>query len=84
MDRVLDHFDLDYNCQEHVRTVVETMMTARRTHCNWMHAYFKKFPSKEAVLLKPHPNITEAQWKELYNLFTSETFMVRGLQKPVA
>ncbi|KAB1220352.1 hypothetical protein CJ030_MR3G009812 [Morella rubra] len=54
MDRVLDHFDLDYTRHEDVRTVVETMMTARRTHRNRMHAYFKKFPSKEAALLKPH------------------------------
>ncbi|KAB1206330.1 hypothetical protein CJ030_MR7G011823 [Morella rubra] len=64
-----DHFDLDYTRQEDVRTVVETMMTARRKHCNRMHAYFKKFPSKEAALLKPHPNIEEEQWKELCNLF---------------
>ncbi|KAB1215946.1 hypothetical protein CJ030_MR4G022849 [Morella rubra] len=49
-----DHFDLDYTRHEDVRTVVETMMTARRTHRNRMHAYFKKFPSKEAALLKPH------------------------------
>ncbi|KAB1211954.1 hypothetical protein CJ030_MR5G023738 [Morella rubra] len=48
-----DHFDLDYTRQEDVRTVVETMMTARRTHRNQMHAYFKKFLSKEAALLKP-------------------------------
>ncbi|KAB1199739.1 hypothetical protein CJ030_MR0G014437 [Morella rubra] len=34
MDRVLDHFDLDYTRHEDVRTVVETMMTARRTHRN--------------------------------------------------
>ncbi|KAB1220484.1 Glutamate receptor 2.4 [Morella rubra] len=49
---VKDHFDLDYTRHEDVRTVVETMMTARRTHRNRMHAYFKKFPSKEAALLK--------------------------------
>ncbi|KAB1205571.1 hypothetical protein CJ030_MR7G027509 [Morella rubra] len=54
-----DHFDLDYD----VRTMVKTMMTARRTHCNQMHAYFKKFPSKKAALLKPHPDTTEEQWK---------------------
>ncbi|KAB1227459.1 hypothetical protein CJ030_MR1G023805 [Morella rubra] len=77
MDRVLDHFDLDYTRHEDVRTVVETMMTARRTHRNWMHAYFKKFPSKEAALLKPHPDTTEEQWKELCDLFTSEAFMER-------
>ncbi|KAB1203384.1 hypothetical protein CJ030_MR8G004876 [Morella rubra] len=70
-----DHFDLDYTRQEDVRTVVETMMTARRTHRNRMHAYFKKFPSKEAALLKPHPDTTEEQWKELCDLFTSEAFM---------
>ncbi|KAB1221406.1 hypothetical protein CJ030_MR2G013130 [Morella rubra] len=50
----LDHFDLDYTCQEDVRTVVETMMMARRTHRNQMHVYFKKFLSKEVALLKPH------------------------------
>ncbi|KAB1199782.1 hypothetical protein CJ030_MR0G013379 [Morella rubra] len=70
-----DHFDLDYTRHEDVRTVVETMMTARRTHRNRMHAYFKKFPSKEAALLKPHPDTTEEQWKELCDLFTSEAFM---------
>ncbi|KAB1222733.1 hypothetical protein CJ030_MR2G026827 [Morella rubra] len=43
MDRVL----------EDVRMVVETMMTTRRMHHNQMHAYFKKFLSKEAALLKP-------------------------------
>ncbi|KAB1226896.1 hypothetical protein CJ030_MR1G011763 [Morella rubra] len=74
-----DHFDLDYTRQEDVRTVVETMMTARRTHRNRMHAYFKKFPSKEA-LLKPHPDTTEEQWKELCDLFTSEAFMKRSEQ----
>ncbi|KAB1199067.1 hypothetical protein CJ030_MR0G027761 [Morella rubra] len=42
---------------------------------NRMHAYFKKFPSKEAALLKPHPDTTEEQWKELCDMFTSETFM---------
>ncbi|KAB1228182.1 hypothetical protein CJ030_MR5G008779 [Morella rubra] len=52
-----DHFDLDYT--RHVRTVVETMMTAHRMHRNRMHAYFKKFPSKEAALLKPHPDTTK-------------------------
>ncbi|KAB1203469.1 hypothetical protein CJ030_MR8G006647 [Morella rubra] len=72
-----DHFDLDYTRQEDVRTVVETMMTARRTHRNQMHAYFNKFPSKEAALLKPHPDTTEEQWKELCDLFTSEAFMER-------
>ncbi|KAB1220349.1 hypothetical protein CJ030_MR3G009809 [Morella rubra] len=51
-----DQFDLDYTRHEDVRTVVETMMTARRMHRNRMHAYFKKFPSKEAALLKPHPD----------------------------
>ncbi|KAB1222935.1 hypothetical protein CJ030_MR2G019454 [Morella rubra] len=80
MDRVLDQFDLDYTRHEDVRTVVETMMTARRTHRNRMHAYFKKFPSKEAALLKPHPDTTEEQWKELCDLFTSETFMKRSEQ----
>ncbi|KAB1206986.1 hypothetical protein CJ030_MR7G008098 [Morella rubra] len=80
MDRVLDHFDLDYTRHEDVRTVVETMMTARRTHRNRMHAYFKKFPSKEAALLKPHPDTTEEQWKELCDLFTSEAFMKRSEQ----
>ncbi|KAB1226277.1 hypothetical protein CJ030_MR1G003746 [Morella rubra] len=75
-----DHFDLDYTRQEDVRTVVETMMTARRTHRNRMHAYFKKFPSKEAALLKPHPDTTEEQWKELCDLFTSEAFMKRSEQ----
>ncbi|KAB1200208.1 putative disease resistance RPP13-like protein 1 [Morella rubra] len=75
-----DHFDLDYTRQEDVRTVVETMMTARRTHHNWMHAYFKKFPSKEAALLKPHPDTTEEQWKELCDLFTNEAFMKRSEQ----
>ncbi|KAB1215866.1 hypothetical protein CJ030_MR4G010977 [Morella rubra] len=74
-----DHFDLDYTRHEDVRTVVETMMTARRTHRNRMHAYFKKFPSKEA-LLKPHPDTTEEQWKELCDLFTSEAFMKRSEQ----
>ncbi|KAB1222644.1 hypothetical protein CJ030_MR2G010241 [Morella rubra] len=41
---VHDHFNLDYTRREDVRTVVETMMTARRMHRNRMHAYFKKFP----------------------------------------
>ncbi|KAB1210273.1 hypothetical protein CJ030_MR6G013332 [Morella rubra] len=77
---VIDHFDLDYTRHEDVRTVVETMMTARRTHRNRMHAYFKKFPSKEAALLKPHPDTTEEQWKELCDLFTSEAFMKRSEQ----
>ncbi|KAB1215440.1 hypothetical protein CJ030_MR4G010549 [Morella rubra] len=77
---VHDHFDLDYTHHEDVRTVVETMMTARRTHRNRMHAYFKKFPSKEAALLKPHPDTTEEQWKELCDLFTSEAFMKRSEQ----
>ncbi|KAB1207157.1 hypothetical protein CJ030_MR7G011478 [Morella rubra] len=40
-----------------------------------MYAYFKKFSSKEAALLKRHPDTTEEQWKELCDLFTSETFM---------
>ncbi|KAB1220016.1 hypothetical protein CJ030_MR3G018314 [Morella rubra] len=75
-----DHFDLDYTRHEDVRTVVETMMTARRTHRNRMHAYFKKFPSKEAALLKPHPDTTEEQWKELCDLFTSEAFMKQSEQ----
>ncbi|KAB1213479.1 hypothetical protein CJ030_MR5G003451 [Morella rubra] len=75
-----DHFDLDYTRQKDVRTVVETMMTVRRTHRNQMHAYFKKFPSKEAALVKPHPDTTEKQWKELCDLFTSETFMKRSEQ----
>ncbi|KAB1209582.1 hypothetical protein CJ030_MR6G020532 [Morella rubra] len=75
-----DHFDLDYTRHEDVRTVVETMMTACRTHRNRMHAYFKKFPSKEAVLLKPHPDTTEEQWKELCDLFTSEAFMKQSEQ----
>ncbi|KAB1223047.1 hypothetical protein CJ030_MR2G022350 [Morella rubra] len=30
----LDHFDLDYTRHEDVRTVVETMMMAHRTHRN--------------------------------------------------
>ncbi|KAB1216204.1 hypothetical protein CJ030_MR4G029063 [Morella rubra] len=75
-----DHFDLDYTRQEDVRMVVETMMTARRTHRNRMHAYFKKFPSKEAALLKPYPDTTEEQWKELCDLFTSEAFMKQSEQ----
>ncbi|KAB1219930.1 hypothetical protein CJ030_MR3G009572 [Morella rubra] len=70
-----DHFDLDYTRHEDVRTVVKTMMTACRTHRNRMHAYFKKFPSKEAALLKPHPDSTEEQWKELCDLFTSKAFI---------
>ncbi|KAB1223700.1 hypothetical protein CJ030_MR2G011687 [Morella rubra] len=41
---------------------------------------FKKFPSKEAALLKPHPDTTEEQWKELCDLFTSEAFMKRSEQ----
>ncbi|KAB1224441.1 hypothetical protein CJ030_MR2G016330 [Morella rubra] len=45
-----------------------------------MHAYFKKFLSKEAALLKPHPDTTEEQWKELCDLFTSEAFMKRSEQ----
>ncbi|KAB1203983.1 hypothetical protein CJ030_MR8G002122 [Morella rubra] len=53
---------------------------ARRTHHNRMHAYFKKFPSKEATLLKPHPDTTKEQWKELCDLFTSEAFMKRSEQ----
>ncbi|KAB1225379.1 hypothetical protein CJ030_MR1G015681 [Morella rubra] len=80
LDSCIDHFDLDYTRHEDVRTVVETMMTARRTHRNRMHAYFKKFPSKEAALLKPHPDTTEEQWKELCDLFTSEAFMKRSEQ----
>ncbi|KAB1213099.1 Mitogen-activated protein kinase kinase kinase MLT [Morella rubra] len=36
-----DHFDLDYTRHEDMRTVVETMMMACRTHRNRMHAYFK-------------------------------------------
>ncbi|KAB1205333.1 hypothetical protein CJ030_MR7G012031 [Morella rubra] len=60
--------------------VVETMMTARQMHRNRMHAYFKKFPSKEAALLKPHPDTTEEQWKELCDMFTSEAFMKRSEQ----
>ncbi|KAB1201583.1 hypothetical protein CJ030_MR0G002900 [Morella rubra] len=42
-----------------------------------MHAYFKKFPRKEAALLKPHPDTTEKQWKELRDMFTSEIFIER-------
>ncbi|KAB1212422.1 hypothetical protein CJ030_MR5G023964 [Morella rubra] len=42
-----DHFDLDYTRQKDVRTEVETMMMAHRTHRNRMHAYFKKFPTSE-------------------------------------
>ncbi|KAB1203352.1 hypothetical protein CJ030_MR8G016497 [Morella rubra] len=38
----------------------------------------KSFPSKEAALLKPHPDTTEEQWKELCDLFTCETFMKRS------
>ncbi|KAB1226340.1 hypothetical protein CJ030_MR1G002810 [Morella rubra] len=75
-----DHFDLDYTRQEDVRTVVETMMTAHQTYHNRMHAYFKKFPSKEAALLKPHPDTTKEQWKELCDLFTSEAFMKQSEQ----
>ncbi|KAB1206919.1 hypothetical protein CJ030_MR7G008165 [Morella rubra] len=45
-----------------------------------MHAYFKKFPSKEAALLKPHPDTTEEQWKELCDLFTNEAFMKQSEQ----
>ncbi|KAB1210291.1 hypothetical protein CJ030_MR6G024202 [Morella rubra] len=37
-----DHFNLDYTRQEDVRTVVEIMMTAHRTHRNRMHAKIKK------------------------------------------
>ncbi|KAB1213072.1 hypothetical protein CJ030_MR5G019243 [Morella rubra] len=40
----------------------------------------RKFPSKEAALLKPHPDTTEEQWKELCDLFTSEAFMKRSEQ----
>ncbi|KAB1212947.1 hypothetical protein CJ030_MR5G001869 [Morella rubra] len=36
--------------------------------------------SKEAALLKPHPDTTEEQWKELCDLFTSEAFMKRSEQ----
>ncbi|KAB1206380.1 hypothetical protein CJ030_MR7G018889 [Morella rubra] len=39
-----------------------------------------KFSSKEAALLKPHPDTTEEQWKELCDLFTSEAFMKRSEQ----
>ncbi|KAB1228110.1 hypothetical protein CJ030_MR4G013712 [Morella rubra] len=56
MDRVLDHFDLDYTRHE------------------------DKFLSKEAALLKPHPDTTKEQWKELCDLFTSEAFMKRSEQ----
>ena len=63
--------------------MVETMMTARRTHCNRMHAYFKKFLSKEAALLKSHPDTIEEQWKELCDLFTNEAFMVRDYKNPL-
>ncbi|KAB1223320.1 hypothetical protein CJ030_MR2G001432 [Morella rubra] len=41
---------------------------------------FQKVPSKEAALLKPHPDTTEEQWKELCDLFTSEAFMKRSEQ----
>ncbi|KAB1226214.1 hypothetical protein CJ030_MR1G023587 [Morella rubra] len=74
---MLDNFDFDYTRQEDVRTVVKTMMTARRMHRNRMHVYFKKFLSKEVALLKPHPDTTEEQWKELCDLFTSKAFMER-------
>ncbi|KAB1212923.1 hypothetical protein CJ030_MR5G010223 [Morella rubra] len=40
-----------------------------------MHGYFKKFPSKEAALVKPHLDTMEEQWKELCDLFTNEAFM---------
>ncbi|KAB1219286.1 Metalloendoproteinase 1 [Morella rubra] len=76
----LDHFDLDYTFQENVMMVVETIMTARQMHRNRMHVYFKKFPSKEVTLLKPHPDTTEEQWKELCDLFTSKAFMKRSEQ----
>ncbi|KAB1213361.1 hypothetical protein CJ030_MR5G003569 [Morella rubra] len=77
---VHDHFDLDYTCQKDVRTGVETMMKVHRMHRNRMHAYFKKFPSKEAALLKPHPDTMEKQWKELCDLYTSKAFMKRREQ----
>ncbi|KAB1212556.1 hypothetical protein CJ030_MR5G006250 [Morella rubra] len=70
-----DHFNLDYTHRKDVRTVVETMMTACRTHHNRMHTYFKKLPSKVAALLKPHPDTTEEQGTELCDLFTNEAFM---------
>ncbi|KAB1206377.1 hypothetical protein CJ030_MR7G018892 [Morella rubra] len=71
-----EHFDLEYTRREDMRTVVKTMMTSRRTHRNRMHAYFKKFQSKEATLLKPQPDTTQEQWKEFCNLFTAEAFLV--------
>ncbi|KAB1202944.1 hypothetical protein CJ030_MR8G002061 [Morella rubra] len=41
---------------------------------------FQEVLSKETVLLKPHPDTTEEQWKELCDLFTSEAFMKRSEQ----
>ncbi|KAB1225383.1 hypothetical protein CJ030_MR1G015677 [Morella rubra] len=73
------HFDLDYTRQEDVRTVVETMMTARRTHATECMRILKSSRVKRQ-LLKPHPDTTEEQWKELCDLFTSEAFMKRSEQ----
>ncbi|KAB1212608.1 hypothetical protein CJ030_MR5G022575 [Morella rubra] len=53
-----DHFDLDYTCQEDVRTVVETMMTARQTHRNRKHAYFKKFQKRSEQNKKNRSKLT--------------------------
>ncbi|KAB1206364.1 hypothetical protein CJ030_MR7G018905 [Morella rubra] len=66
-----DHFDLDYTPHFGGRDYDDGTSNAPQR----MHAYFKKFPSKEAALLKPHPDTTEEQWKELCDLFTSEAFM---------
>ncbi|KAB1224258.1 hypothetical protein CJ030_MR2G019259 [Morella rubra] len=78
---VHDHFDLDYTCQEDVRTVVETMMTARRTHYNRMHAYFKKFPSKEAALLKPHPDTTKKSGRS-YAIYSPAKHLWTAVKPP--
>ncbi|KAB1213292.1 hypothetical protein CJ030_MR5G003638 [Morella rubra] len=59
------------------------MMTARRTHRNKMHVYVKKFSSKKATLLKPHPDTTREQWTELCNLFTKEAFLKRSKQNKI-
>ncbi|KAB1223635.1 hypothetical protein CJ030_MR2G023039 [Morella rubra] len=69
---IWNHFDLDYTLQKNVRTVVETIMIARRMHRNQMHAHFKKFQSKEAALLKSYLDTMEKQWKELCVLFTND------------
>ncbi|KAB1226899.1 hypothetical protein CJ030_MR1G011760 [Morella rubra] len=78
-----NHFDLDFTCQEDVRTMVETVKTAHRTHRNQMHAYFKKFLSKEAASLKPYPDSTEEQRTKLCVLFTREAFLKRSEQNKI-